>query len=159
MYNGIYGNAHTSLDAMDFTDSVPCMANQLKDIYKDIIYSEDLSWLAMNPFERIVYWLFEKNKRDFCPSFLVTSRYLLFSFYSYCCKMTYLFTASIRSLSVISLWPSPVAITAASLSIVSIWEQVMPSNFAASCSIDMLSDNFCFLYIFLSIQFWFYNPG
>jgi len=58
---GIYGNAHTSLDAMDFTDSVPCMANQLKDIYKDIIYSEDLSWLAMNPFERIVYWLFEKK--------------------------------------------------------------------------------------------------
>jgi len=66
---GIYGNAHTSLDAMDFTDSVPCMANQLKDIYKDIIYSEDLSWLAMNPFERIVYWLLRKNKRDFVPLF------------------------------------------------------------------------------------------
>ncbi|HHV30087.1 hypothetical protein [Acetivibrio mesophilus] len=56
---GIYGSAHTGLDALDFTNSVPCMANQLKDVYKDIIYSEDLSWLAMNPFERIVFRLLE----------------------------------------------------------------------------------------------------
>lgn len=44
---GIYGGAHTGLDAMDNnTRSVPCMANQLKEAYGDIIYSEDLTWLA-----------------------------------------------------------------------------------------------------------------
>lgn len=64
---GIYGSAHTGLDDMDFTNSVPCMANQLEDVYKDIIYSENLSWMAMNPFERIVFWILEKDKGDFCP--------------------------------------------------------------------------------------------
>ncbi|WP_265445224.1 hypothetical protein [Acetivibrio straminisolvens] len=58
---GIYGSAHTGLDDMDFTNSVPCMANQLEDVYKDIIYSENLSWMAMNPFERIVFWILEKR--------------------------------------------------------------------------------------------------
>lgn len=44
---GIYGGAHTGLDAMDYnTRSAPCMANQLKEAYGNIIYSEDLSWLA-----------------------------------------------------------------------------------------------------------------
>ncbi len=44
---GIYGEAHTGLDAMDYmTRSVPCMANQLKEVYGNIIYSEDLTWLA-----------------------------------------------------------------------------------------------------------------
>lgn len=44
---GIYGGAHTGLDAMDFnTGSVPCMANQLKKVYGDIIYSEDLTWIT-----------------------------------------------------------------------------------------------------------------
>jgi hypothetical protein len=44
---GIYGGAHTGLDAMDYnTRSVPCMANQLKEAYGNIIYSEDLLWLA-----------------------------------------------------------------------------------------------------------------
>jgi len=43
---GIYGNAHTGLDAMDYiTRSVPCMANQLKKNYGDIVPSEDLSWM------------------------------------------------------------------------------------------------------------------
>lgn len=44
---GIYGGAHTGLDAMDFnTGSVPCMANQLKKVYGDAVHSEDLTWLA-----------------------------------------------------------------------------------------------------------------
>lgn len=44
---GIYGSAHTDLYAMDYmTNSVPSMANQLSKYYKDIIYSESLSWLA-----------------------------------------------------------------------------------------------------------------
>lgn len=43
---GIYGSAHTGLDAMDFTGSVPCMANQLKARYGDAVLSEDLSWIA-----------------------------------------------------------------------------------------------------------------
>ncbi|WP_040582179.1 hypothetical protein [Sedimentibacter sp. B4] len=44
---GIYGGAHTDFDAMGYkTDSVPCMANQLKKYYSDSIYSEDLTWLV-----------------------------------------------------------------------------------------------------------------
>jgi len=44
---GIYGGAHTDFDAMDNnTQSVPCMANQLKKVYTNNIYSEDLAWLA-----------------------------------------------------------------------------------------------------------------
>lgn len=44
---GIYGGAHTELDAMDFnTRSVPCMANQLKEHYGEIIFTEDLSMLT-----------------------------------------------------------------------------------------------------------------
>lgn len=43
---GIYGGAHTDVDAMDYkTHSVPCMAKQLKQHYGNIIYSEDLSLL------------------------------------------------------------------------------------------------------------------
>jgi hypothetical protein len=43
---GIYGAAHTGLEAMNYTNSVPCMANQLKKRYGDTIRSEDLSSLA-----------------------------------------------------------------------------------------------------------------
>lgn len=44
---GIYGAAHTDFDDMDYiTNSVPCMANQLKERYGDAIYSEDLAWLG-----------------------------------------------------------------------------------------------------------------
>ena len=43
---GIYGAAHTNFEAMEFmTQSVPCMANQLKEHYGNNIYSEDLSWI------------------------------------------------------------------------------------------------------------------
>lgn len=42
---GIYGGAHTGLDAMDYsTGSVPCMANQLKAHYGDSVYSESIVW-------------------------------------------------------------------------------------------------------------------
>ncbi|MDI9471263.1 MAG: hypothetical protein QM296_13840 [Bacillota bacterium] len=40
---GIYGGAHTKLDALDYSGQVPCMARQLKEHYGDIIYSENLS--------------------------------------------------------------------------------------------------------------------
>lgn len=44
---GIYGSAHTGLDEMDYyTQSIPCMANQLQEHYGDNIYSENLSWIA-----------------------------------------------------------------------------------------------------------------
>ncbi|BCN29057.1 hypothetical protein [Anaeromicropila herbilytica] len=40
---GIYGSAHTGLEAMDFTNTIPCMANQLKKNYGNIIHTKDLS--------------------------------------------------------------------------------------------------------------------
>jgi len=40
---GIYGASHTGLDKLDYTRQVPCMANQLKEHYGDIIYSENLT--------------------------------------------------------------------------------------------------------------------
>lgn len=43
---GIYGSAHTGLDALDFTGSVPCMAKQLKASLGSALRSEDLSELA-----------------------------------------------------------------------------------------------------------------
>lgn len=44
---GIYGGAHTGLDANLYVDyRTPCMANQLKDRYGDVVHSEYLGWLA-----------------------------------------------------------------------------------------------------------------
>ncbi len=43
---GIYGAAHTGLEAKDMTLSIPCMANQLHEKYEDHISSEDLSSYA-----------------------------------------------------------------------------------------------------------------
>lgn len=46
---GIYGAAHTGLEDMDhYTKSVPCMANQLKERYADILYTEILSILEQD---------------------------------------------------------------------------------------------------------------
>lgn len=39
---GIYGSAHVGIDEMDFTDSVPSMANQLHESYGDALHSENL---------------------------------------------------------------------------------------------------------------------
>lgn len=39
---GIYGAAHTGLDSLDYSNSVSCMATQLKERYGDNIYSVDL---------------------------------------------------------------------------------------------------------------------
>lgn len=39
---GIYGGMHVGVDALDLTGTVPCMANQLKEHYGDVIYSHDL---------------------------------------------------------------------------------------------------------------------
>lgn len=43
---GIYGSAHTGLEEMDYTNTVPSMANQLMKRYGDTIFSEDLSKMA-----------------------------------------------------------------------------------------------------------------
>ncbi|WP_342561387.1 hypothetical protein NST84_17140 [Paenibacillus sp. FSL R7-0345] len=44
---GIYGSAHTVLDGIAYgTDSLPCMANQLRERYGENIFSEDLSWMT-----------------------------------------------------------------------------------------------------------------
>lgn len=44
---GIYGGAHTGVENLNYvTKSVPCMANQLKEVYGDKLNSEDLSWLT-----------------------------------------------------------------------------------------------------------------
>ncbi len=40
---GIYGASHIGLYNMDFTGKAPSMANQLREHYGDIIYSENLS--------------------------------------------------------------------------------------------------------------------
>lgn len=40
---GIYGAAHTGLDAMDWSGQVPCMANQLRQTYGERLHSTDLS--------------------------------------------------------------------------------------------------------------------
>ncbi len=46
---GIYGSAHTGTEALDYyTNSIPCMANQLKKQYGANLHSEDLSLLANN---------------------------------------------------------------------------------------------------------------
>lgn len=44
---GIYGSAHTRIDAMDYSSgTVPCMANQLNARYGSALHSEDISWIA-----------------------------------------------------------------------------------------------------------------
>ena len=46
---GIYGSAHTGTESKDhYTNSIPCMANQLKNHYGSNLHSEDLSLLANN---------------------------------------------------------------------------------------------------------------
>lgn len=43
-FMGIYGNAHTGTEAMDYqTGTVPCMANQLQKKYGALLHSEDLT--------------------------------------------------------------------------------------------------------------------
>lgn len=39
---GIYGGAHTGINTMDNTNSVPCMANQLYKIYADQLFTKNL---------------------------------------------------------------------------------------------------------------------
>ena len=43
---GIYGSAHTGLDAMNYTNQVDGMAKQLVALYGSQVHSEDLSWIA-----------------------------------------------------------------------------------------------------------------
>lgn len=45
---GIYGSAHTKVDARDYaTNSIPCMANQLKQVYGERLYTEDLTYVML----------------------------------------------------------------------------------------------------------------
>lgn len=62
---GIYGTAHTDFDAMDYkTNSVPSMANQLKERYDDAIHSEDLALLAKES-ELLKVGTVTINKKDY----------------------------------------------------------------------------------------------
>lgn len=45
---GIYGTAHTGLEALDYTGQVPSMANQLQKHYGDIIQAQSLEEYARN---------------------------------------------------------------------------------------------------------------
>ncbi len=42
---GIYGGAHTGIDSLDFSNKIPCMANQLNKLYEEV-YSENLAYLV-----------------------------------------------------------------------------------------------------------------
>ena len=44
---GIYGAAHTGIDALNFTGRVPCMANQLHEVYGDDLHTEDLTGIPL----------------------------------------------------------------------------------------------------------------
>ena len=44
---GIYGAAHTGIDALNFTGRVPCMANQLHEVYGDTLHTEDLTGIPL----------------------------------------------------------------------------------------------------------------
>lgn len=44
---GIYGSMHTGLEEMDFYGTVPCMANQLRTHYGDVIQSTDLTGIPL----------------------------------------------------------------------------------------------------------------
>lgn len=66
---GIYGSAHTDLNGMEYmTQSVPCMAKQLKEHYGDIVHSEDLSYLA-KIVEPIRVDTFTINNKDYEASY------------------------------------------------------------------------------------------
>ena len=43
---GIYVEAHTRLNAKDYSQTVPSMASQLKNVYGEVIHSEDISWMV-----------------------------------------------------------------------------------------------------------------
>lgn len=43
---GVYGAAHTGLEAREGPGAVPCMAGQLAELYGGAVHSEDLSWLS-----------------------------------------------------------------------------------------------------------------
>lgn len=63
---GIYGEAHAGLDAMDsITNSVPCMANQLKTHYGGVVHSEDLIAKDIEP-DRVV--TIKVNEKDYKAS-------------------------------------------------------------------------------------------
>ncbi|XMB66704.1 hypothetical protein RI065_10445 [Mycoplasmatota bacterium zrk1] len=79
---GIYGAAHTGLDKLDFSNSVPCMANQLKEYYGDIIYSEDLSDIAKD-IEPVRVDIIQINGKEYSASYFGEMNLDGFKDYSY----------------------------------------------------------------------------
>lgn len=44
---GIYGSGHTSIEGLDYaTQTIPCMANQLKQLYGELVSTKDLTMYA-----------------------------------------------------------------------------------------------------------------
>lgn len=80
---GIYGAAHTSFDSMDYvTNSIPCMAKQLKERYGEAIYSEDLSFL-IKEIEPIRIDIVTINGKDYEASYFGKQDLIGFKGYSY----------------------------------------------------------------------------
>lgn len=80
---GIYGAAHTDFDTMEYmTQSIPCMANQLKEHYGENIYSEDLS-LFVKDIEPIRVDTITVNKKDYEASYFGNQDLAGFKGYAY----------------------------------------------------------------------------
>lgn len=80
---GIYGAAHTDFNDMEYkTQSVPCMAKQLKKIYGESIYSEDLSFLVKE-IEPLRVEIINVNGKDYKASYFGKSDLKGFKDYSY----------------------------------------------------------------------------
>lgn len=68
-FMGIYGNAHTDVWAMDYkTGTIPCMANQLREKYGTLLYSEDLA-LSVKEDEASRVDMFTIAGREYCASY------------------------------------------------------------------------------------------
>lgn len=61
---GIYGSAHTGLEALDWSGQIPCMANQLRQAYGDRLHSTDLSMQGLTG-EPIRAALFTINGKEY----------------------------------------------------------------------------------------------
>lgn len=70
---GIYGAAHVGIGEMNFTDSVPSMANQLHQVYEDALHSENLQNIPQ------YVDIIEVNGKEYTASNFGTADILAFS--------------------------------------------------------------------------------
>lgn len=80
---GIYGGAHVEFEAMDYiTQSVGCMANQLKEYYGDAIHSENLAWMVKD-IDPLKIDVIEVNGKEYQASYFGKSDLTGFEDYAY----------------------------------------------------------------------------